>query len=168
MKTLLTLTIMAGLVLTAGCTKSAPATTATAAPAAPVDNNTRQATLAQQKICADQATRSFNGSDFSKHGKADTMSYEYTSHYDAAANVCYIMVIGTFNGKGKPAASDLVYDAFEGRVYANYVWINTQNKKYWEVPPMMCSVKPRGGDELTCHSSDEFETLIDKHFGIGR
>jgi hypothetical protein len=25
-----------------------------------------------------------------------------------------------------------------------------------------------GGDEIICHSSDEFETLIDKHFGIGR
>jgi hypothetical protein len=161
-------TILAALLFTAGCTKSAPATSTTAAPAPSVANNARQATLAQQKMCADQAQRSFNESDFSKPKKTDTENYQYTSHYDAAANVCYIMVSGTYNGNGKPAASDVVYDAFEGRMYANYVWINTQNKKYWEVPPMICSVKPRGGDEIICHSSDEFETLIDKYFGIGR
>lgn len=124
--------------------------------------------LVQQRMCADQAKQSFNDSDFGKPGKADTMSHNYTSHYDAVANVCYIMVIGTYNGKGKPAASDLVYDAFEGRVYASYLWFNLQNKKFWEVPPTECSVKPRGGDEIICHSCDEFETLIDKHFGIGK
>lgn len=177
MKTLLAPTIiLATLLFTAGCTKSAPATSTTAAPtAAPaaasapsVANNARQATLAQQKMCADQAQRSFNESDFSKPSKTDTRSYEYTSHYDAAANVCYIMVHGAPNGKGVLGSSDVVYDAFEGRVYASYIWSNPQKKKYWDVPPLECSVKPRGGDEIICHSSDEFETLIDKHFGIGR
>jgi hypothetical protein len=167
MKILLTI-LMSTMLVTAGCTKSAPATFTTATPTVTVDNNARQATLAQQKMCADQAQRSFNESAFSEPKKTDTESYEYTSHYDAAANVCYIMVHGAPTGRGALSSSDVVYDAFEGRVYANYIWINTENKKYWEVPPTECSVKPRGGDEIICRSSDEFETLIDKHFGIGR
>src|SRR6266478_9984019 len=56
----------------------------------------RQATLAQQKMCADQAKRAFNDSDASKPLDDKKMRRvsppEYTSHYDAKANVCYIMV----------------------------------------------------------------------------
>ena len=137
----------------------------------------RLATLAQQKMCADQAKRAFNDSDASKPPNDKKMRRvsppEYTSHYDAKANICYIMVhesniLDNEDGTKIIAISFLVYDAFEGRVYANYLWFSEKDKKGWEVKPMECSVKPRGQDEITCKSDDEFEKLVDKHFGIGR
>jgi hypothetical protein len=71
------------------------------------------------------------------------------------------------NHDGTFSTTRVVYDAFEGRVYADYLWISDKVKKFWEVPPMSCSVKPRGQDEITCKSSAEFDRLVDKHFGIG-
>lgn len=63
---------------------------------------------------------------------------------------------------------DNVYDAFEGRTYASYFWINPEEKKHWEeVKPSICNIKPPGEDEITCSSSDEFHKLVDKYFGIG-
>jgi hypothetical protein len=139
----------------------------------------RLATLAQQKMCADQARKAFNESDASKpinDKKFRRVSpAEYTSHYDAKANVCYIMVHESNildDAKGNAnskiiSISKIVYDAFEGRVYANYLWMSEKGKKFWEVAPMECNVKPRGQDEITCKSSEEFDRLVDKHFGIG-
>jgi len=135
----------------------------------------RLATLAQQKMCADQAKRAFNESDASKPIRDKTMRRvspaEYTSHYDAKANVCYIMVrendIFDKDNEKTVSNSMVVYDAFEGRVYANYLWFSQKDKKYWEVAPMDCNIKPRGQDEITCKSSEEFQHLVDKHFGIG-
>ena len=121
----------------------------------------RAATLAQQKMCADQAKRSF------AEDKLSPRAF-YTSHYDPKANVCYIMTSDTTpNHDGTISTSRVVYDAFEGRGYANYLWISDKAKKFWEVAPVTCSVKPRGQDEITCKSSDEFDRLVDKHFGIG-
>jgi len=128
----------------------------------------RQATLAQQKMCADQARRMFNES-YSAHGK-DGLSYDYTSHYDSQQNICYILVHGSgvLKDSGHPVVTNIVFDAFEGRTYAAYSWINSQSKKYWEVTPIECRVLPRGQEAMNCKSSDEFEALIDKYFGIGR
>jgi hypothetical protein len=128
----------------------------------------RQATLTQQKVCADEARKAFK--EYYVPDKNGGLTYEYTSHYDPAANICYIMVHGTgvYKDTGTPASSDVVFDAIEGRTYASYSWINTEKKKFWEVAPMECNVKPRGGEPITCKSSDEFEQLVDKYFGIGR
>jgi hypothetical protein len=82
--------------------------------------------------------------------------------------VCYVRVHRANEDYGVPVVSDVVYDAFEGRVYANYVWTNSQQKKYWEVAPAECSVKPREQPEIVCRSSEEFDELVDKNFGISR
>jgi hypothetical protein len=127
----------------------------------------RQATLTQQKICAEEARKAFK--EYYVPDKSG-INYDFTSHYDPVANVCYIMVHGSGVDKatGVLMVSDVVFDAIEGRTYASYSWINSEKKKFWEVAPTDCSVKPRGGDPITCKSSDEFEQLVDKYFGIGR
>jgi hypothetical protein len=123
----------------------------------------RAATLSQQKMCAEQARKTFH-----ENNPKPNATTGYTSHYDATANVCYIMVHYLDMSHGYPSVSDTVYDAFEGREYASYIWINPEKKKAWEVAPMECSVKPRGQDEVPCTSPEEFEKLVDKYFGIGR
>jgi hypothetical protein len=120
----------------------------------------RPATLAQQKMCADQARKTFD-KDYAGQNA------DFTSHYDPKVNVCYIM-IHVFPKAGEMAWSEVVFDAFELRVYASIIWDNPEHKKYWEVVPLECYIKPVGSDKAFCHSADEFEALIDKHFGIGR
>jgi hypothetical protein len=133
--------------------------------------NKPHALLSQQKVCAEEARKAFNKSF---KAEQDGVSYDFTSHYDAQNNVCYVLVHGSgaVHGSGTNANSSAyvsysLFDAMEGRTYGEYVWINSTQKKYWEVPPMMCDVKPRGSDKMLCHSDDEFDQLIDKYFGIG-
>jgi hypothetical protein len=138
-----------------------------------VGQNKPHASLSQQKVCAEEARKAFNKS---YKAEQDGVSYEFTSHYDTQLNVCYILVHGSgsshssgdANSNPSPYVSYSLFDAIEGRTYGQYVWINSTQKKYWEVPPMMCEVKPRGTDKMLCHSDDEFDQLIDKYFGIGR
>lgn len=130
----------------------------------------RPATLTQQKMCADQAKRSFAewaGTSLGS-GKIGPYTY-YTSHYDAKANVCYIMVTDTYSlGKSEGiTCTSSVYDAFERRLYAKYIWKSDKVKKAWEVPPITCFVKPLGQKNIDCKSEDEFNELVEKHFGIG-
>jgi len=47
----------------------------------------RQATLAQQKMCALHAREFFLGPEMEREGWT-----EYSSHYDPKLNVCYVMV----------------------------------------------------------------------------
>jgi len=165
------LAVLASLILVA-CNKPQPVPAKAPAPVetapAPDDpSQPRLATLAQQKMCAEQAEKHFNSTSASQ-GSAN-----FTSHYDARANVCYIMVHDHGVSYGNLTVSDVVYDAFEGRDYASYIWINPTRRSDRlplpeEVAPAECYVKPRGQAEITCKSSDEFEELIDKYFGIGR
>src|ERR1700753_1996792 len=85
----------------------------------------RTASLAEQKMCSEQARRAFNDSDAGKPinivGIKRMSPPEYTNHYDATANVCYIMVreLTVIMDKDDPkdrtlSTSILVYDAFEG------------------------------------------------------
>lgn len=115
------------------------------------------ASLTQQKMCDEQAAKKFNENG---HGKFDG----YTSHYDPAVNVCYIRVDST--GANPPTVTTIVYDAFGGRVYANYSWINSQNKQFWEVSPSMCEIHIPGKPDETCKTDTQFDELTEKYFGI--
>ena len=59
-----------------------------------------------------------------------------------------------------PIESRTVSDAFEGKVYAHYFWINNERKKYWEVPPRQCDVTTLTGERVVCKSGEEYEHLI--------
>lgn len=120
------------------------------------------ATLAQQKMCDEQAGKQFS----EDRPKSKSYISGYTSHYDPAVNVCYIRLSST--GGNPPAVVDTVLDAFGGRTYAQYMWINSQNKKYSEVSPFMCEIDIPGKPKEACKSSDEFDELTEKYFGVTR
>src|ERR1700731_4553581 len=69
----------------------------------------RQATLAQQKMCADQ-TRNF----FLDPGMERKTWVECSSHCDTKANVCYVMIRSDLFMAGKHSVAFQVFDAFEG------------------------------------------------------
>ena len=124
------------------------------------------ASLAQQKMCDEQAGKKFRENDGSDDiPKSRSTISSYTSHYDPTVNVCYIRVNST-SAEKFPTVVDVVYDAFGGRVYANYMWINSQNKKYWEVPPSKCEIYVPGKATEACHSDSEFDELTEKYFGV--
>src|SRR5581483_7390055 len=81
----------------------------------------RRATLQQQKMCDEQAKKKFH--EDNPHPNETT---GYTSHYDPQVNVCYILVHYVEASKNGVSVSDDVYDAFEGREYAAYIWINNE------------------------------------------
>jgi hypothetical protein len=130
--------------------------------------DTPHASLSQQKQCADQSKRAFDEYVASVKNSKDGMGYEFTSHFDQKNNICYILVHGGPMMNRKPAFSYLVFDAYEGRQYADYFWMNTEKKKYWEVSPLVCNVQPRNAEQIFCQSDEEFASLIEKNFGIGR
>ena len=73
-------------------------------------------------MCGEQAEKQFRASGFTYK------SSEYTSHYDARANVCYMMIHTVSATKTSVSDTETVSDAFEGRGYASYVWSMLRTK----------------------------------------
>jgi hypothetical protein len=177
MKRACTVVLSALVAVLAGCNNPQPVRQVTQ-PEQPTQKSTledqtqpRLATLEQQRMCSEQAEKEFkrNEQDAKKFRTIGTSDFsDYTSHYDAVANVCYVRINTTSASKKVASNIETVFDAFEGRGYASYIWVNAENKKYWEVAPKTCVVYPRGQPEITCKSSEEFKALVDKYFGIGQ
>jgi hypothetical protein len=156
------LAVLASLILVA-CNTPQSVQTKQAAPVQEDASQPRLATLSQQKMCAEQADKQFNIYGTPESGDTAT---EYVSHYDARANVCYMMIHRAGVSFGNTRISYMVFDAFENRDYATYWWSSDKNNV--DVAPSRCDVKPRGQPEITCKSSEEFNSLVEKYFGIGR
>src|SRR5262245_5148963 len=82
------------------------------------DPRVREASLAQQKMCDEQANKKFH-----EDNPHPTEMDFYTSHYDPKTNVCYMRV--SSSSTKYISTSVAIYDAFEGREYAFYMWINS-------------------------------------------
>jgi len=130
----------------------------------------KNASLDEQKKCDAQASKVYHQSRELEghHGEDASGMNGYTSHFDPATNICYVWVRWAKIDKQGGSFADTIEDAFEGRVYASYMWMNLEGKKFWEVTPTACSVKPRKQEEITCKTEEEFDRLVDKYFGIGR
>jgi len=124
----------------------------------------RQATLAQQKVCADQARKFFLDPHMAHEGWT-----EYTNHYDQKLNVCYVMIrVDSYLDKKHSeqfhAIALMVFDAFEG---VQRAWMQ-RDALGPDQKPHACQVKPLGQKEIYCKTEDEFDALVMKHFGIER
>lgn len=130
----------------------------------------RQATLAEQKMCADQAKRFFTDEIRTQIQIRATVMVppDYIDHYDAKANACYVAILrfDSIDGGKTMTTSVGVFDAFENTSYATYVWTSDKVKKYWQVKPTMCTVSPPGLSTVTCTSDGEFDELVEKYFGL--
>src|SRR5579863_8438968 len=69
----------------------------------------RQATLAQQKVCADQARKTFHADNVTR--PPHMLVWEYTSHYEPRTNTCYIMTHFVTAQEKSVSISFSVYDA---------------------------------------------------------
>jgi len=84
----------------------------------------------------------------------------YENHYNLKMNKCFVIIQSSKIDASGIFVYKTLSDAFEGKSYAEYAWLNNKGKKYWEVKPFVCTVKLPSGNEKNCNSSDEFEELI--------
>jgi hypothetical protein len=158
-------TILLGVVMLTGCQN--PATPTPPAQVQDTKQDARPPNLAEQKMCSEQAKKSFDDYTKQKVQGVKPLSQDYTSHYDPKATICYVLIEDTsMTGTGEMSTSYTVFDAFERRLFANYLWITQKGKKYWEVKPMECSVTVQGQD-VKCTSDDEFKKMVTEKFGLG-
>jgi len=86
----------------------------------------------------------------------------FDNHYSAKVNKCFVRLTSMASQVKPrvPTINRLVFDAFEGKVYASYMWMNDGGKKFWEVPPFDCTVTSLSGEKRLCKSAEEFDELI--------
>jgi hypothetical protein len=112
-------------------------------------------------MCDEQAGKRFRER---KPGSLDS----YSSHYDSTVNVCYFRVHEATTAMDSLEVHDVVFDAFGGRVYANFISGPQEGKKHSEVPPYDCGIYIPSKPIETCHSDLEFDELTEKYFGVLR
>jgi hypothetical protein len=54
----------------------------------------------------------------------------------------------------------ILFDAYENRDYAEYMWIPREGKKYWEVALISCRLFPSSGNERFCKSEAEYDDFV--------
>lgn len=117
----------------------------------------QQASLDLQERCAKRAESEFHKMSFQKSPEAPT----FISHYNVKLNRCLIETFEYDVPWGVEFSNDkFVTDAYEGKLFASYVWRTRTGKKYWEVPPTTCDVTLPSGEETFCKSEEEFDNLV--------
>jgi Tfp pilus assembly protein PilV len=119
------------------------------------ESTSKAATFDRQEKCAQQARAEYRSDGWEKRETAG-----FTDHFNSKLNKCFMEIEDTDVKQGTLITTRTLSDAFEGKVYANYIWSSDKKKKYWEVPPVQCKVTLPSGEKKLCHSSDEFDELI--------
>jgi hypothetical protein len=123
-----------------------------------IKSTSAAANLETQGKCARQAQVAFTEAGWKRSASVD-----YTNHYNAELNKCFIEITNNEIEHGQPSRSILLADAFEEKEYGSYLWINSQGKKWWEVSPLECEVTLISGEKQHCASSEEFDKLVNTY-----
>ena len=115
---------------------------------------TKNGNLDLQKQCSEQALLTFRDLGWGK-----TKAAFFTDHYNAKMNKCFIRIENSDIKFGIPTVWKSLNDAYERTQYGEYLWMNTEGKKYWEVKPTTCSVTLPSGEKKDCLSDAEFDVL---------
>jgi hypothetical protein len=122
-------------------------------------------TLDFQAMCATQARKAFQEWEIErtksekKFGGTDVSS-DYQSHYNTKLKKCLILIEATSMLGDQASTSVDLSDAYERRIYASYLWISKQGKKYWEVPPSSCELIPSLRQKTSCTTREEFDDFV--------
>lgn len=142
-------------VISAGCGQQSASGPVSESPTA---GKPATATLSEQKMCSEQANKSFRESDL--YSDKTAIGNSYTNHYDVAAKICFIETSSRHFAKNNFQYGHVIYDAFEGRVYGSFYSASSKPEVVVE-----CYVVPVGQSKIQCHSSDEFDALALQYFG---
>ncbi len=86
------------------------------------------ADLDSQAKCAKQAQIAFRELGF------DRKTDNYVNHYNMKLGRCFVQTEMGGISNGVPVVNRGLSDAFEGKVYGTYAWMNNQGKKYGRLP----------------------------------
>jgi hypothetical protein len=114
--------------------------------------------LEQQAICAKQAKTAFeeySGDPKSSGSNKVNTKYQYQIHYNTKLNKCFVDIQETVSVGKNITTGDTLMDAFEQRVYAQYVWASPQIKS--------CDLIPTVGHKKTCSTKDEYDAFVAKY-----
>lgn len=117
-------------------------------------------TLDVQAKCSDRAFKDFDDWGYKVKENADFIGY-----YNAALDRCFIQTQNSLTTTKGIFAYKELFDAYSGKQYGQYAWESKEDKKYWEVPPFVCSVAMPSGDLKYCDSEDEFHNLAAVYMG---
>jgi hypothetical protein len=130
----------------------------------------RAQSLQEQAMCAAQAKKTFeeDSNQWDSESKnmklgMQTISSDYQSHYNTKLGHCLILTTRMYSFGGETTTSKNLYDAFERRDYASYLWTTRTGKKYWEVSPISCQFGPSYGQTKFCKTEDEFNTFVSEY-----
>jgi hypothetical protein len=125
--------------------------------------------LQLQEKCAEQAKKVFNEyksaplpNIYLKNPQPRELDTEYQSHYNAKLGKCFMEIKSTILDQqgGDASFNRFLADAYERRVYADYMWNSRKDKKYWEVPPIICKLIASSASEQICKSEDEYKAFV--------
>ncbi|MGC2247298.1 MAG: hypothetical protein WA609_11905 [Terriglobales bacterium] len=124
------------------------------------DSLSKSESLELQERCSNQAAVAFRRDGF-KTEQGDL----FYNHYNEKLNKCFVQYESRDSKlyPGTVYLNKVLSDAFEGKVFGTYTWHSDKDKKYWEVPPIACSVTLPSGEEKTCHSPDEYDSLVKQY-----
>jgi len=128
---------------------------------AKLEATSRQEPLSLKISCAKQALAEFERGGWNKLATPRHMA-SLTNHYNSKLGKCFMEIEDTdFTAIAHGTAiNKIVSDAFEGKVYGEYVWFSDKKKKYWEVTPFLCKITPLSGEPSYCKSTEEFDTSV--------
>jgi hypothetical protein len=98
------------------------------------------------------------------------MDDRHTSHYDPAANVCYVMFEDMYRSEKPFAIADemIVQDAFEGRTYADFMQSLDAKVEECMVSPPDKKRPDSFGPTDDCPSYLEFKAQVFMLYGISQ
>ena len=118
-----------------------------------------------QATCAAQARKAFY--EWEAEWKNDpagkafkTLSSDYQSHYNTKLKKCLMLTESIRLMGNQSQTSVYLSDAYERRIYASYLWVLHETKKYWEVPPITCELIPSLREKKHCNSREEFDAFV--------
>ena len=117
--------------------------------------------LELQGRCAKQAAEVFKQEGYKAGDMAD-----FTNHYSGKMARCFVIISATRVDGNVSSVDKNLSDAFEGKTYGSYTWINREHKKYWEVAPSECKVTLPSGEEKTCQSDEEWDQLVKAYMDL--
>jgi Tfp pilus assembly protein PilV len=125
--------------------------------AAKLDSMSKISTLDLQEKCANQARE-----EFKDYWEYREMS-DHTDHYNPKLNKCFLLVrySDTKTLPGSWFTYRMLEDAFEGKVYAEYS--DEYDERTEKHTVSLCKVTVPSGEETICHSSDEFDALVNQY-----
>ena len=120
---------------------------------AKLESVTKAGSLDLQAKCSQQARLAFSESGLGKKAMAG-----YVNHYNPKLNICFVVFSSTETAGKDLTTYRVLYDAFEGKQYAEYFGGITRDAK-----PNVCTVKLQSGEDKDCESSKEFDELLKRY-----